>query len=119
MNFDSKGVLSALIHQINHIADWLWSMQATISHKVWTVTVGGGAIYTTGSAFAHSDGASILDRILNMFTGMTPLEFLSMIATLLLIIERGFICWAWYKRRQRGDYEEGKPQDDDSLTPKN
>lgn len=112
MNLDYKSALHAISQNANNLFDWLISIQATITHKIWTIAVGGGAVYTTGSAYAHSSGDGFLSRLLNMLTDLTLLEGLSIIATILLIIERGFICWAWYKRRQRGDYEEGKPQDE-------
>lgn len=111
MNIDYKNVLHAAHQNWNSLLDWLIAIQATITHKIWTLAVGGGAVYTTGSAYVHSSGDGFLSRLLNMFTDLTLLEGLSIIATILLIIERGFICWAWYKRKQRGDYDVGKPQD--------
>lgn len=111
MNLDYRTALHVLHQNANNLFEWLLSIQATITHKIWTIAVGGGAVYTTGSAYADSSGSGFFDRLLNMFADLTLLEGLSIIATILLIIERGFICWAWYKRKQRGDYDTGKPQD--------
>jgi hypothetical protein len=93
---------------LHEIADWLMSIQSTISHKLWTLTTGGAAAYTAGTAAVHTEGSGFIERCLYFFSNITLMEFLSVIALLMLIAERAFILWAWNKRRKRGDYNEGK-----------
>jgi hypothetical protein len=95
-------------HNLNELTEWLLSIQTTISHKVWTLVTGTGAAYTAGSAAANAEGSGFFERMLDFFINISVMEFLSMIALIMLIIERGFILWAWNKRRKRGDYDEGK-----------
>lgn len=109
MKFDISGAWHDAQSYLSNLVEWLFQAQHTITHKLWTLAVGGGAVYTSGSAYVEASGGSALDKFLNMLSNITMLEALSMIATILLIIERCFIVWAWWKRKQRGDYEAGKP----------
>ena len=109
MKLDINSALSAIQSNLHHLSEWFIQLQATLAHKIWTLVIGGGAVYTTGSAYTSASGDSIIARLLSMFTDLTLLEGLSIIATLLLIVERCFIVWAWYKRKKRGDYDEGNP----------
>ena len=95
-------------HNLTELTNWLLSIQSTISHKLWTIATGGTAAYTAGSAAVHSEGSGVIEKVTYFFTNMTLMEFLSIIAILMLIAERAFILWAWNKRRKRGDYDEGK-----------
>lgn len=105
MNLDIRSVLNAISENINHVTEWAWHLQTNFFHKIWTVSAGTAVTYTTGEAFVNSDGGSFGDKLINMFTNLTLLEFLSVVATVLLIVERGFYIYFLWKRKQRGDYE--------------
>jgi branched-subunit amino acid ABC-type transport system permease component len=72
----------------------------TITSKI--IAVAGGT-----SAISHTPAGSwlkgIIDNTFSFFQGWPWMEFLSYIAIILLIIERGFIVWAWNNKRKRGE----------------
>jgi hypothetical protein len=80
----------------NDLANAITDYSHTLTSKALAV-VGGT------SAISHTRfGDWIADTVI-WFKTWPWMETLSYIAIILLLIERGFICWAWYRRYKRGE----------------
>lgn len=80
----------------NDLATAITEYSHTLTSKA--VAVVGGT-----SAVSHTPAGSYIAGALDWFMGWPWMETLSYIAVILLIIERGFIVWAWYQRSKKGD----------------
>lgn len=80
----------------NELANAITEYSQTITSKALAV-VGGT------SAISHTSFGEWLKTPLDWFLSFPWMNTLSYVAIILLIIERGFIVWAWNNRRKRGE----------------
>jgi len=80
----------------NELANTILEYSHTMTSKA--VTVVGGA-----SAVSQTSIGSWIAGALEWFQSWPWMTTLSYIAIVLLIVERGFIVWAWNRKRQRGE----------------
>lgn len=80
----------------NGLANAITEYSHTITSKVLAV-VGGG------SAVSHTPFGGWIKESMDWFLSFPWMTTLSYIAIILLIVERGFIVWAWNNRRKRGE----------------
>lgn len=80
----------------NELANAITDYSHTLTSKALAV-VGGT------SAVSHTKAGDWFADTFNWFINWPWLETLSSVAVIMLIIERGFILWAWYNRYKRGE----------------
>lgn len=80
----------------NHLANVITEYSQTVTSKVIGV-VGGG------SAVANTPIGSFVKEYFDIITSWPWMQALSYIALFLLVVERGFIVWAWNNKRKRGE----------------
>ena len=80
----------------NDLANAITEYSHTLTSKI--VAIVGGT-----SAVSHTPAGSWIADTVKWFTEWPWMSTLSYIAIILLIIERGFIVWAWNRKRQRGE----------------
>lgn len=97
---------SNLRNLVNHILESVPDYTSTATHKLITAAGGTSAVYNLRDwlpSWAHES--------INTVAAFPWMNFLSTIALIMLVIERAFILWAWYRRYKRGDYSDTKPQE--------
>lgn len=80
----------------NELASAVLEYSHTMTSKI--VTVVGGA-----SAVSHTAAGGWISATVDWFQAWPWMNTLSYVAVVLLIIERGFIVWAWNRKRRRGE----------------
>lgn len=90
----------------NHLLESVPEYTSTAMHKFITVAGGSSAVYNIRDWLPKPVSGAI-----DTFAAFPWMNFLSMIALILLVVERSFILWAWYRRYKRGDYSDKKPQE--------
>lgn len=80
----------------NELANAITDYSHTLTSKALAV-VGGT------SAVSHTKAGDWLANTFDWFINWPWLETLSTIAVIMLIIERGFILWAWRNKYKRGE----------------
>lgn len=80
----------------NNLANAITDYSHTLTSKALAV-VGGT------SAISHTSIGGWVRDLSEWFLSFPWMSTLSYIAIILLIIERGFIVWAWNNRRKRGE----------------
>lgn len=80
----------------NELVSAITDYSHTLTSKL--IAVAGGT-----SAISHTGIGSCLKDAFGWFSEWPWMETLSYIAIIMLIIERGFILWAWNNRRKRGE----------------
>ena len=75
----------------------------TMISKLTALVGGTSAISMTPAGALIAQEMPLLGRIGNWLIHWPWIETLSHIAVILLIIERGFILWAWNNKRRRGE----------------
>jgi len=80
----------------NELANAITDYSHTLTSKALAV-IGGT------SAISHTSIGGWFADAFNWLQSWPWMETLSYVAIMLLLIERGFICWAWYRRYKRGE----------------
>lgn len=80
----------------NELANTILEYSHTMTSKA--VTVIGGT-----SAISQTSAGSMISDAIEWFHAWPWMTTLSYIAIILLIVERGFIVWAWNRKRRRGE----------------
>jgi len=91
---------------VNHLLESVPDYTTTATHKIITATGGASAVYNV-RGWLPDWASDTIDSV----ASFPWMNFLSAIALFLLVIERMFILWAWYRRYKRGDYSDKKPQE--------
>jgi hypothetical protein len=80
----------------NELVNAITDYSHTLTSKI--LAVAGGT-----SAVSHTRIGDWFRDVFGWFAAWPWMETLSYIAIIMLIIERGFILWAWNNRRKRGE----------------
>ena len=80
----------------NELANAITEYSHTMTSKALAV-VGGT------SAVSHTPAGGWIKDATDWFINWPWMSTLSYIAIMLLIVERGFIVWAWYQKHKRGE----------------
>lgn len=80
----------------NDLANAITDYSHTLTSKALAI-VGGT------SAVSHTSFGGWLKDSMDWFISFPWMNTLSCVAIILLIVERGFIVWAWNNRRKRGE----------------
>jgi hypothetical protein len=91
---------------VNHLLESVPEYTTTATHKIITATGGASAVYNVRDWLPEWASSSI-----DSLASFPWMSTLSAIALILLIVERCFIVWAWYRRIKRNDYSDKKPQE--------
>lgn len=95
-------IKSAINHLLEHMPDYT----STATHKIITAAGGTSAVYNIRDWLPDW-----MESTIDSVASFPWMNTLSAVALILLIIERTFIAWAWYRRWKRGDYSDKKPQE--------
>lgn len=91
---------------VNHLLESVPEYTSTATHKMITAAGGTSAVYNA-RGWLPDWASDAIDSVAS-FPWMSTL---SAVALIMLVIERAFILWAWYRRYKRGDYSDKKPQE--------
>ena len=80
----------------NELANAITEYSQTLTSKF--IAVAGGT-----SAISHTPAGDWIRNAVEWWQGWPWMETLSYVAIMLLIIERAFIVWAWYRKHKRGE----------------